>query len=92
MAAVRLILAALKDRDIAQRGEGAELGDDQIMQLLQSMVKQRGESIKMYKEGGREDLGRNDGRASRNAPSGPAGPFGGSGALYQGFHGDDPAV
>ncbi|MHC8508875.1 MAG: GatB/YqeY domain-containing protein [Rhodospirillales bacterium] len=58
VATTRLILAALKDRDIAARSGGvdAELNDDQIMQLLQSMVKQRGESIKMYKEGKREDL------------------------------------
>ncbi|MHC8510423.1 MAG: GatB/YqeY domain-containing protein [Rhodospirillales bacterium] len=58
VATIRLILAALKDRDIAARGTGAdaELNDDQIMQLLQSMVKQRGESIRMYKEGKREDL------------------------------------
>ena len=55
---VRLILAALKDRDIAARGEGHDSGldDDQILQLLQSMVKQRNDSIKMYTDGGRQDL------------------------------------
>lgn len=55
---VRLILAALKDRDIAARGDGHDSGldDDQILQLLQSMVKQRNESIKMYEDGGRQDL------------------------------------
>jgi len=55
---IRLILAALKDRDIAARSDGsdANLNDDQILQLLQSMVKQRNDSIKMYRDGKREDL------------------------------------
>jgi len=56
--AVRLILAALKDRDIAARGRGnAEgIGDDEILQMLNSMVKQRRESIELYEKGGREAL------------------------------------
>lgn len=55
---VRLILAALKDRDIAARGQGKDdgLSDDEILSLLQSMVKQRNESIKMYEDAGRTDL------------------------------------
>ena len=55
---VRLILAALKDRDIAARGKGnAEgIGEPEILQLLQSMVKQRRESIELYAKGGRQDL------------------------------------
>jgi hypothetical protein len=55
---VRLILAALKDRDIAARGQGKDdgLSDDEILSMLQTMVKQRKESIKMYNEGGREEL------------------------------------
>lgn len=55
---VRLILAALKDRDIAARGDGNPDGvsDDEILQLLQKMIKQRQESIKMYEEGGRIEL------------------------------------
>ncbi len=55
---IRLILAALKDRDIAERGQGnAEgLGDVEIFALLQSMVKQREESIRLYRKGGRDDL------------------------------------
>jgi hypothetical protein len=55
---VRLILAALKDRDIAERGKGNVDGltDDQILQLLQTMVKQREESIRLYQQGGRQDL------------------------------------
>jgi len=55
---LRLILAALKDRDIAERTKGNDdgLGDDEIIGLLKSMVKQRRESIKMYEDGGRPEL------------------------------------
>lgn len=55
---IRLILAALKDRDIAARGEGNMdgLSDDEILQMLQKMIKQREESIRMYEEGGRIEL------------------------------------
>ena len=57
-ATVRLILAALKDRDIAARSKegGSEINDDEILGLLQTMVKQRRESIDMYVKGGRQDL------------------------------------
>ena len=55
---LRLILAALKDQDIAARGKGNKegLSDDQILSLLQSMIKQRRESIKLYEQGGRMEL------------------------------------
>ena len=55
---LRLILAAIKDRDVAARGDGnAEgIGEDEILQLLTKMVRQRRESIKLYEEGGRIDL------------------------------------
>ncbi|MDE0780649.1 MAG: GatB/YqeY domain-containing protein [Alphaproteobacteria bacterium] len=55
---LRLIMAALKDRDIAARGKGnAEgIGEDEILQMLQTMVKQRRESISMYEKGGRLEL------------------------------------
>jgi uncharacterized protein YqeY len=55
---VRLILAALKDRDIAARGKGNADGiaEPEILQLLQTMVKQRRESIELYAKGGRQDL------------------------------------
>lgn len=58
VATIRLILAALKDRDIQNRGKGAADGiaDDEILGLLQSMVKQRRESIDAYRRGGRNDL------------------------------------
>jgi len=55
---VRLILAALKDRDIAARGEGNAEGltDPDIARLLQGMIKQRRESIALYEQGNRPDL------------------------------------
>jgi uncharacterized protein len=55
---VRLILAALKDRDISARGHGNQdgIGDDEILQMLQTMVKQRDEAIRMYEQGGRLEL------------------------------------
>ena len=55
---IRLILAALKDRDIAARGDGNSEGlpDEEILQLLQKMIKQRHESIKLYEEAGRVEL------------------------------------
>ena len=55
---LRLILAALKDRDIAERSKGNDSGlnDDAILKLLQSMIKQRKESIEFYEKGNRLDL------------------------------------
>jgi uncharacterized protein YqeY len=55
---VRLILAALKDRDIAARSKGNHEGidDAEILQMLQTMVKQREESISLYEKGGRLEL------------------------------------
>ena len=55
---MRLIMAALKDRDIAARGNGNPDGisDDDILGLLQTMIKQRIESAKMYNDGGRPEL------------------------------------
>ena len=58
LATVRLILAALKDRDIAAREKGNADGidDDGILLMLQSMIKQRQESSKTYSDAGRCDL------------------------------------
>ena len=59
VATVRLILAALKDRGIAERGNGngnGELDDPHILALLQTMIRQRRESIEQYERGGRIDL------------------------------------
>ena len=55
---VRLILAALKDRDIAARSKGNQDGIDEegVLSLLQSMIKQRRDSIKLYEKGGRLEL------------------------------------
>ena len=55
---IRLILAAIKDRDIAARTQGAgeKISDEQILEVLQKMVRQRKESIEMYAKGGRQDL------------------------------------
>ncbi len=55
---LRLILAAVKDRDVDARGKGKKDGitDDEFLSLLQSMIKQRQESIELYKQGGRQDL------------------------------------
>jgi uncharacterized protein YqeY len=58
LSTVRLILAAVKDRDIAARGNGSEEGisDAEILSLLQSMIKQRQESSKTYADNGRPEL------------------------------------
>ena len=59
---LRLILAALKDRDIAERGKGngEGVGDQAILEMLQKMVRQRHDSIEMYTKGGREDLAKRE--------------------------------
>ncbi|HEY4135400.1 MAG TPA: GatB/YqeY domain-containing protein [Alphaproteobacteria bacterium] len=58
LSTVRLILAALKDRDIAARGTGSSepIPDSAILEMLQKMVKQRHESIEMYTKGNRPEL------------------------------------
>ena len=55
---LRLILAAVKDRDISARAKGNQEGIDhtELLSLLQSMIKQRTESIDLYKKGGRDEL------------------------------------
>ena len=54
---IRLIQAAIKDRDIANRGAGKEpVSDEDIMLILAKMVKQREESARMYEEGNRLEL------------------------------------
>jgi len=61
-ATLRLILAALKDRDIASRTDtnapapSTDEDDTAIKQMLAKMIKQRRESIQVYKQGGRDDL------------------------------------
>ncbi len=55
---LRLVLAALKERDIANRSEEsrAGIGDDEILSLLAKMIKQREESADIYEKGGRPEL------------------------------------
>jgi uncharacterized protein YqeY len=56
-AAIRLILSALKNRDIELRTGAAPADDDLVVtEVLQKMIKQRRESIDMYKKGGRDEL------------------------------------
>ena len=55
---LRLINAAIKDRDIDARSEGIDAGvsDDDLLAILSKMVKQRQESVRAYEEGGRLEL------------------------------------
>lgn len=57
MGTLRLINAAIKDRDIAARGAGKEaVPDEEILQILAKMIRQRLESAQTYEEAGRLDL------------------------------------
>lgn len=58
LATLRLINAAIKDRDIAARGEGSDepIDDAAVVVLLGRMVRQRQESTRMFTEGGRVEL------------------------------------
>jgi hypothetical protein len=62
MATLRLILATLKDRDIAAREEGNEegIGEDRILDMLAKMIRQRRDSIGLYEQAGRDDLARQE--------------------------------
>ena len=55
---LRLILAAIKERDIANRtgGKKEEVKDQEILRVLQKMKKQRQDSVDLYKKGGRQEL------------------------------------
>jgi uncharacterized protein len=58
LSTVRLILAGLKERDVAARGEGNADGvaEPEIARMLQRMIKQRRESVALYEQGSRQDL------------------------------------
>ena len=61
LSTLRLINAAIKDRDIARRADGGDgsdegVGDSEILQILGKMVKQRQDSAQAYEEGGRLEL------------------------------------
>jgi len=54
---LRLVLAAIGDRDIALRGKGKDKADEEeVLDILTKMIKQRLESSKIYREGGRPEL------------------------------------
>ena len=53
---LRMINAGLKDKDIEARGTGKTVSDDDILALLQKMVKTRQESLAIYSQAGRTDL------------------------------------
>ena len=53
---IRMIMAALKDKDIEARGQGKTVSDEDILALLQKMTKSRKESQEIYEKAGRVDL------------------------------------
>lgn len=58
LSTLRLIQAAIKDRDIASRTDGPDAGvsDDQVLEVLTKMIKQRRDSVALYEQGGRLEL------------------------------------
>jgi uncharacterized protein len=57
LSTLRLIMAALHDRDIAQRGAGKDpVSDEEILAILTKMVKQREESARLFEQGNRLEL------------------------------------
>ena len=59
---LRLIIAAIKDRDLNSRSKGGdgEIADSEILEILAKMVKQRLETSKIYKKANREELAENE--------------------------------
>ena len=53
---LRMINAAIKNADIEARGQGKQLSEDDLLGLLQKMIKQRQESVELYDKGGRKEL------------------------------------
>ena len=62
ISALRLVIASIKDKDIIAKGKGNDIGinDEEIISLLQTMIKQRKSSIDMYLKGTREDLAKKE--------------------------------
>ena len=57
VSAVRLIIAGMKEKDVDARGKGQEKASDaELLSMMQNMIKQRNDSIKMYTDGNRVDL------------------------------------
>ena len=74
LSTLRLIHAAIKDRDIDLRGEGRDEGasDADVLAILARMVKQRQESARLYEEGGRLDMAEEEARGDRGDRGVPA--------------------
>ena len=53
---LRMVNSTLKNADIEARTTGKPLGDAEVLGILQKMIKQRQESVEMYRQGAREDL------------------------------------
>jgi uncharacterized protein len=62
VSAIRMIMAKLKDRDIEARpkGNASGISDEEIVQMMQGMIKQRRESIELFERGGRAELARKE--------------------------------
>ena len=57
VSAVRMIIAGMKEKDVSARGSGKECASDaELLSMMQTMIKQRTESVKIYTEGGRPEL------------------------------------
>jgi uncharacterized protein len=58
---LRLVNSALKNADIEARGQGkGPVGDEELLGLLQKMIRQRQESVELYERGGRPELARQE--------------------------------
>jgi uncharacterized protein YqeY len=57
---LRMVNSTLKNADIEARTTGKALGDAEVLGVLQKMIKQRRESVELYKKGGRDDLVRQE--------------------------------
>lgn len=53
---IRMVNAALKDRDIEARGQGKTLSDEEVLSLLQKLIKSRQELAEIYEKAGRNEL------------------------------------
>lgn len=60
VATLRLVTAAIKDRDLAQAAGAEPVGEAEIVAVLQKMLKQRRESIDVYRKNGREELAKQE--------------------------------
>ena len=57
VSAVRMIIAGMKEKDVSARGAGKECATDaELLSMMQTMIKQRTESVRIYNEGGRPEL------------------------------------